>query len=127
MTIEELNGKLFHYRAKCIEVIDGDTIHIDWDLGKRIHDTDAIIRFSRINTPERFQKGYDEAKAYVRTRIDGKKIFIITEKDLRDDADKTGGFGRYLAEIFYETQVGLWVNLNDELLERGLAKVYIKR
>lgn len=121
--IPELLNYLYHYKAFCWEVTDGDTIKIDWDLGRRTKG-DEIIRFSRINAIELNDDGGKAAKQFVVDRVLNKKIIIKTELDRRE-LTKYGGFNRFLAEIFYyNEEAGGWVNLNDELLNEGLAVMY---
>lgn len=123
MMIPDLLNYLYHYKAYCWEVTDGDTIKIDWDLGRRTKG-DEIIRFSRINAIELNDDKGDTAKQFVIDRILDKKIIIKTELDKRE-LTKYGGFNRFLAEIFYfNEEAGGWVNLNDELLNEGLAVIY---
>ena len=55
-------------------------------------------------------------------RIQDKEVILKTELDTRG-MTKYGGFDRFLAEVYYETDDG-WINLNDELLEEGLAVIY---
>ena len=119
--IPTLERFLYHYKAFCWEVTDGDTIKVYWDLGRRTLG-DETIRFSRINAIEKRAPGGMEAKKFVEDRILGKDIIIQTELDTRDKT-KYGGFGRFLAEIYYEADEG-WINLNDELLEQGFAVYY---
>ena len=54
-----------HYEAsgKCYKVVDGDTIWVE-GIGK--------IRFVQVNTPERGEPGYHEAKDYVKEKCLGK-------------------------------------------------------
>ena len=49
-------------------VIDGDTIVMDG--GER-------IRLLRIDTPERKEEGFQEAKDYMIARVEGKKVTLI--------------------------------------------------
>lgn len=119
--IPKLERFLYHYRAFCWSVTDADTIKVYWDLGRRTIG-DEIIRFSRINAIEKKDAGGAEATKYVEERILGKNIIIQTELDTRNKT-KYGGFNRFLAEVYYETEEG-WINLNDELLEQGFATYY---
>lgn len=119
--ILSLEESLYHYRAHVYEVTDGDTIKIRWDFGRRTFG-DEIIRFSRVDAIEKKDPRGEEAKQYVKERILDKTIIIRTEQD-KKGMDKYGGFNRFLGEIYYETPEG-WINLNDELLEKGFAKYY---
>tara|TARA_Y100000034_G_C6800983_1_gene359267 strand:+ start:277 stop:771 length:495 start_codon:yes stop_codon:yes gene_type:complete len=83
-------------------VIDGDTLVCD----------NETIRLLGIDTPERGEHLYQEAKEY---------IMIVEEKEiliLRDWDDK-GKYGRDLRYIFYNDRL-----INVELVEKGLAKAY---
>ena len=87
----------------CVErVIDGDTFVLDG--GER-------IRLLRIDTPERKEKGFQEAKDYMIARVEGLTITIVRKGK--------GYYRRTLAEVYVNG-----VNINDELLELGLAKLY---
>jgi micrococcal nuclease len=53
------------------------------------------------------------ARDFVRGLILGKKVIIRTVKDQKEK------YGRYLAEIYIDNK-----NLNDMLLEHGMAVIY---
>jgi endonuclease YncB( thermonuclease family) len=81
--------------------IDGDTI--DTDIGR--------IRLLGINTPEKKQPGYQEAKDFLKN-YEGKEVKIeIHEKDK---------YNRTLGYIFYNNRL-----LNEEILKEGLANLYV--
>lgn len=110
----------YTYKAKCKEVIDGDTIVLEYvDLGFNIFLTDIRIRFNRINAPESRTLDLTEkelglrSKEYLKERLTDKDIVIETYKDRQHD-----DFGRYLAEVLLEG-----VNINDELVKLGYAKL----
>lgn len=104
--------ELYNFRATCTNVVDGDTADLVIDVGFHLT-TKQRVRFLGINTPERNQAGYQEAKDFVIESILGKDIIVQTYK--------TDAFGRYLATLYVDN-----VNLNVELLEKGLAKEYIR-
>lgn len=100
----------FEY-AKCVKVIDGDTIDIEIDLGFSVK-IKQRFRLARINTPERGKEGWTAATNYMLDNVFLNPVVIRSEK-----LDK---YGRFLAE--------LWVgdlNINDEMLRLGLAKEYV--
>ena len=106
------------YHAKCVRVVDGDTMDVDVDVG--FHLTMRMrLRLLRVNTPELTSADAIErthaqqAKAYVDALLTGKPIVIQTQK-----AD---AFGRYLAEVWCED-----TNVSDELLGMGLARPYTR-
>ncbi|MBI9019818.1 MAG: thermonuclease family protein [Verrucomicrobia bacterium] len=108
---------LYHYMALITAAYDGDTVTADIDLGLKTIVKGEKLRLNRINTPE--VRG-DEKEAgkvsrdWLRERIVGRSVLIETLKD------KKGKYGRYIAEIWLPENGG-YTNINDELVERGLA------
>lgn len=103
-------SKMHEYRAHVLNVVDGDTIDVDIDLGFKL----AIkqrLRLARVDTPERGQNGYIEAKDFVAHCVAQKEVVLRTEKISK--------WGYYLAEVFIEGR-----NLSDMLLAADLAKLY---
>lgn len=106
----------YKFNSVCIKVVDGDTIDCVVDLGFNISQK-IRFRLARINAPEinspieETRIKAQEAKNFVSTSILSKKIII--------ESKKTEKYGRYLAEVFYDGK-----NLNDELLQQGLAEKY---
>lgn len=106
--------RLYTYRAVCVNVVDGDTVDLVIDKG--FNDTTTRrIRLVGIDTPERGQTGYQEAKDFV--------VSLILEKDCYLQSYKSEAFGRWLGEIFYE-QDGEILSLNQSLLDFGYAVSY---
>lgn len=106
---------MWEFNAKVVRVIDGDTIDVDVDLGFYLT-ARKRLRFSRIDTPERGEVNFTEATDRVKELTPvGSTVRIVT--------GKAGGFGRWLAEIYYGEDNR---NLNDQLLQEGLAKLYKK-
>jgi len=87
--------------VKVANVIDGDTL--DLADGQR-------IRYLGINTPEREQAGYNEAKSLNQRLVKGKTV------QLEFDVEKTDQYGRTLAYIWADG-----VLVNRELLRQGYA------
>ena len=112
---------MYQYKAKVEKVIDGDTIDVVIDLGFKIT-TNQRIRMARINTPETYNVTKDTeeyqrglaAKQFVDQRLAANKneIKLETEKI-------TEKYGRYIGTIWLADST---VSLNDELVEKGLAK-----
>lgn len=111
---------LYWYRAKCLGVVDGDTIDVLTDLGFRIG-WEQRVRLYGIDTYELNDSDAArrelavKGKAYAAARIEGKDVVLNTFKDRGDK------YGRWLAVVCYLTDEGAWFNLNDELVEAGLA------
>ena len=105
---------------KCSDVIDGDTIIVSKN-GKT-----SSIRFANIDAQEVLHdKGgsltkpvgpyADAAKAYVQQMINNANGNVYIK------SMGTGRFGRTVGEVYVKEPDGTVVNLNDELLKRGLA------
>jgi len=114
----------YTYQARGVKTIDGDTIDVDVDLG--FHLTARLrLRLNRINTYELTSSVAGErelarqAKGFVASVIDGTTLMITTQK-----AD---AFGRYLADVWYMTAAGEQINLNDTLIDKGLATLYARK
>ena len=112
---------MYQYKAKVEKVIDGDTIDVVIDLGFKIT-TNQRIRMARINTPETYnvKKDTEEyqrglaAKQFVDQRLAANKNEIKLEPE-----KITEKYGRYIGTIWLADST---VSLNDELVEKGLAK-----
>jgi micrococcal nuclease len=89
----------------CYKVVDGDTIWVT-GVGK--------IRFVGVNTPERGEPGYHEAKDYVKEQCLGKPVGL----DI-DDAKHYDKYNRTLAVIYTDNGT----NLNQALLHENLAEI----
>ena len=106
-------------RATVINVVDGDTVDVDIDLG--FYTTVRHrIRLLRINCPEKFGSTKEEglrAKEFTLQKLLGKEVTLVT--------NKTDTFKRWLGEIYYieENEVR---NISDELLKNVHAVEYVK-
>ena len=109
---------MYHYKAKLVRVIDGDTIELDIDLGFSIT-IRQTVRLSDINTPELRSKDPVEkinaqrAKSRLSELLNSNPIMIKTEKDSREK------FGRILGEIFIGD-----TSINQQMINEGLAVSY---
>jgi len=108
---------MYEYRAKIIDVYDGDTVTAVVDLGF-LHYQEMKLRLYGIDTPE--LRGAE--------KIEGRKVRDIVRGKILDERvtiksykDKQGKYGRYLATIILDD--GL--NLNQWLIDNGHAKPYL--
>ncbi len=85
-------------------VVDGDTIQTN--IGN--------IRLLGINTPEKNNYYYQEAKDYLRKEVENKSILVLRDKE---DVDK---YKRKLRYLFYGNRI-----INVEILENGLATSFL--
>ena len=86
-------------------VVDGDTLDIN----------DNRIRLSLVNTPERGQEGYMEAKKLVQNLCLNKK----GEVDIDDGQRRGDRYGREVGVVYCDG-----INLNKVLIENNLAVIY---
>lgn len=109
---------LYFYKARVIRIYDGDTIFLDIDLGLSTFVKSEKIRLARINAPElrgpEKEKG-KEARDFLKDLMSRKNILLETIKD------KKGKYGRYLGEIWIETENG-FENVNELMVKNGHAK-----
>lgn len=110
---------LYHYKAEVLSIYDADTITVRIDQGFT-DTTEKILRLARIDAWElRLEEREDGLKArdWLRSVIPpGTNITVKTIED------KTGKYGRYLADIYtYNKELDKFINLNDELVARGHA------
>jgi len=112
---------MYEYKAIVTNVVDADTLDIVIDLGFKTS-IKTRIRIARINAYEtRLGSKTNQAqkelglkgKEFVKDLIEGKEVKITTEK--------TGKYGRYIAEITYEAHTDKIVNLGTELVRLGYA------
>ena len=95
-----------------INVVDGDTVDCRIDLGFGVYVL-RRIRLLDIDTPERGEPGYQEAKDHM-LQYSGKPLRIITTGK--------GKFGRWLGKL-YDT-IDLNQSINEKMITLGLGEPY---
>ena len=115
----------YWYDAELRSVYDADTMRVNLNLGLGITASGddgkgVVLRLFGIDAwelrgPER-PHGI-EARDFVRWLLQDKNILINTI------ADDTGKYGRLLAIVFVEISPGIWLDLNQELVNNGYAEV----
>lgn len=108
---------MYTYKAKCIRVIDGDTIVAEVDLG---FDTfkKVKVRLMGIDAPETRTRDLEEKKRGIAAKEYLEDVFA-TSKEFTLVSNKVDKYGRCLGTIF----VGE-ININEEMIESGMAVVY---
>lgn len=102
----------------CVRVVDGDTIVIEGDDGKR-----ASVRLVGVDTPETVHptKGVEpfgpEASAFTKKSLVGKKVRLVRDV-VAGDADY---YGRRLAYVFVGDEC-----FNETLIRGGYGRAYTK-
>ena len=115
---------MYEYHVKKVtNVVDGDTIDVEIDLGFDISFS-SRVRLAGIDTPEsrttnKAEKVLGlEAKEYVKSKIkDAKEVIIKTEK--MDSSEK---YGRILGWVFLD---GSKISINEQMIADGYAWVYL--
>lgn len=111
---------MYTYKAKIINIVDGDTIDVMVDLGFDIHH-EVRLRLNGIDTPEIRTKDLQEkelglkAKQFIQDLCEKYKYECI----VKTIKDKKGKFGRYLGDIYFEDE-----SLSLLLIAEGYAKKY---
>lgn len=98
--------------ADCFEgivtkVVDGDTLDVN----------NVRVRLALVNTPERGDVGYDEAKETTESECSVGSKALVDE----DDGQKEGSFGRLIGKVSCN---GNNISLNELLLQEGKAILY---
>ena len=115
---------MYEYRVKkVLNVVDGDTIDADIDLGFDIS-LAKRVRMAGIDTPEsrttdKFEKTLGlESKEYLKKHLkDAKDVVIRTE--LPDSSEK---YGRILGWVYID---GATKSINEIMIEEGYAWGYM--
>lgn len=120
--------RIYDYTAKCVRVVDGDTVDLEVDLGFGVTFTDRFRLFG-IDAPEirgderedglvttdwLFDKLYDQFYDPVALRV-------VTIKNRRGK-DKRGKYGRWLVVIQDPSpEYAGELSLNEQMVSLGLA------
>ena len=116
------------YKAKILEVIDGDTLVLNIDLGFQLWKQQRV-RLAQLNCPEKFTKKGQESFKFLRSKSTTLDTILIQTK-------KIDIYGRYIAHVFYPKESGndsgkhdfdeIFKSgnyLNEEIVREGLAEV----
>lgn len=115
--------KPYFYKAKVVDVYDGDTCTCIVDLGFKLK-LKIKVRLLGIDTPEIRTKDLEEKKKGKETR-DWLKERIL-DKEVLIHTEKKGKFGRWLGTIWEveESKLNFESSYNNKLIKEGLAKEY---
>jgi micrococcal nuclease len=110
---------MYTYNASLIEVVDGDTVKLDIDLGFTVH-VKVKVRLRGINAPEKrgeTKAAGLEAKEALKTLLENKPIRLTSHK-----APVTESFGRWLGTLSVPVDAtGQFININQWLIDNGYA------
>lgn len=94
--------------ARVVQVIDGDTIDVNLN-GEQVR-----VRYVGVNTPERDQSCYSEARAANSSMVSGQNVTL-----LRDTSD-TDQYGRLLRYVYVGDTF-----VNEQLVRDGWAELVV--
>lgn len=93
-------------------VADGDTLKARWE------DRSEWIRLLRIDTPEKNEEGFGEARSSLAEMVEGRVVTIAFEKQDLPDRDE---YGRLLAYLFAGGK-----NINVEMVRAGWSPFWTR-
>ena len=110
-----MKENLYHYKALITDVESADTCYAYLDLGFGIVLTGTTLKLNRITAHK--AKGTQAKKA-----AEAKKFLasLVVDQDVTVETIKTKG--AFLAELWIYDKNKKRVNINDLLVEQGLAK-----
>ena len=126
----ELPFTLYEYSIVGITyVVDGDTADMVVDVGYRSTRQERF-RFAGINAPERGDEpGYTAAKSYVQALAErvnaGRSALYIRSLVTHPGTDKHDSFGRYLATLYEVAGSADMLDVNQDMVNRGLVVPYM--
>ncbi len=115
------------YKARIIDVVDGDTLILHIDLGFEVIKKQRV-RLAKINAPEMKTKAGEESYRYLRD-------LCANIKEIAIKTNKVDIYGRFLGDIFYlpsdakrgTTQGDIFtkgIYLNQKLIDAGVAEMF---
>lgn len=116
----------YEYNATVIDIVDGDTITVDIDLGFNVKLANQKVRLLGVDTPEsrtsdKIEKVFGIAsKEYCKKFIDECKDKTVVIRTYLSDSEEK--FGRLLGEIINPTTKKI---LNEELIKNNYAVKYL--
>ena len=112
---------MYTYRAEILNVVDGDTVDMEIDLGFNIRITERVRLFG-IDAPETRTIDHDEKlRGYAATEFLISHIPPDGMVTIKTRFDKRGKFGRILASIFLDDGT----DLNLHMVAEGHAEPYM--
>ncbi len=127
ITVDYTGGMTWQMPRTCdvapVRIIDGDTFKAATitTISPTLEVTELTsFRLLGVDTPERREEGYQEAKDYLQKMIGGKLIHVRLKSG---HGKKRDSFGRFLVDIVLCTK-NSYVDINREIIKRGLGKEY---
>jgi endonuclease YncB( thermonuclease family) len=110
----ECQGQADCFKGKVTGIVDGDTLDIN----------NIRVRLTLVNTPERGEAGYTEAREFVKSVCSIGTDVLVDE----DDGQKEGSYDRFIGLVYCVSDDNSsnkkGALLNEVLLQRGYAVVF---
>ena len=118
---------MYNYNAKCVYIVDGDTIDADIDLGFGVK-IKKRIRLAGINAPESRTRNLVEKKLGVAAKERLKEMLDGAANCFELESTELGKYGRVLGRLHIDKIAGkdviTKVCINDSLVKEGYAVDY---
>ena len=120
---------MYEYRCKVVNIVDGDTVDVDIDLGFGVWLKKERIRMYGIDTPEsrtrdKVEKKFGLASKNKLKSLLGKTGILKTQVNKKGE-DMKGKFGRILGDFsVYHAPTDAWRMATEILIEEGHAVAY---
>ena len=113
---------MYEYNCKVVNIVDGDTVDVDIDLGFGVQLTDERVRIMGIDTPEsrtsdEVEKVFGKAAKARLESLMGESCVLKTQIN-KDGEDMKGKFGRILGD-FISDKDGEECSVVTALMEAG--------
>jgi micrococcal nuclease len=105
---------VYEYKARLVEVIDGDTLKARVDLGFHVS-VEVTLRLKRIDAPE--LRGPDKQRGLLAKSA--LNAFCLGEMTIRTEKAPGDKYGRWLAEVSVNGQ-----SINDMMVHDGHARYW---
>jgi micrococcal nuclease len=116
---------MFEYDAVVRAVHDGDTVTVDWDLGRRVWVHGEHLRLIGLNAPELNTPAGKDAQAWLAAQLPTRTCESCHQNvgvpvTIRTERDRQEKYGRYLATLLLPDGR----DLNAALLASGHARAW---
>ncbi len=118
---------MYKYNVTVVDIIDGDTVKVDIDLGFHLGMKNQYIRLHGIDCPESRTKDIVEKRFGLLAKAEVEKYMPVgSEQQMVSVLTHKGKFGRILGEFLVEDPKlpGTRFNLNRHLVTNNLAVEY---
>lgn len=104
---------MYQYKAEVLRVVDGDTLHLEVQLGFDVTRRDTF-RLYGLNAPEMSTPEGVAARVWLEHQLTQGVLIITTRRDKREK------FGRYLAVLWIDQK-----SVNEQMVAAGHAVPYM--